>query len=74
MCWDQHDGLLHFDNMDNWQHNQIDLNSLHSNKFFHGLETKSDPILDVHSDHGLSEAQQCEILEEALIDGTLHHC
>ena len=56
--------------MDNWQHNQIHLDTLHINKVFHELETKSDPSLDGHSHHGLSEAQQCDKPEEALFDGT----
>ena len=73
MCWDQHSGPLQFDNVDNWQHNQMHLNTLHSSKLFHGLETKSDPILDGHSHYGLSEAQQCDIPKEALIDGIQDH-
>ena len=68
MCWNQHSASLQFGNVDNWQHNWIHLNTLHSIKLFHGLETKSNPILDDHCHHGLSEAQQCDISEKALND------
>ena len=74
MCLDQHSGPLQFDNVDSLQHNQIHLDTLHLNQLFHGLETKSDHILDGHSHHGLSEAQQCDIPEEALMTGIQHHC
>ena len=63
---------MQFGNVDNWQHYEIHLDTLHSTKLFHGLETKSDPSLDGHSHHGLSEAQQCDIFEKALIAVTQH--
>ena len=36
----------------------------------HGLETRSDPSPDGHSHHGSSNRQECDISEEALVDGT----
>ena len=74
VCWDKHSGPLQFDGMDNWQHNQIHLDTLQSDKLYHRLEMKSNPVLDGHSHCGLSEAQQYDILEEALISGNEHHC